>query len=67
MVAAGWVTRQFNQPINAHVMDWTAQAMPSDWQVIRDSWWHWHLVRLGIGAAAQILLIMAILLDRKPI
>jgi len=65
MVAAGLVTRFLNQPINARIMAWTPQAMPADWTALRDSWWHWHLVRLASAAGAQILLIAAIFVDRQ--
>jgi hypothetical protein len=63
-VAAGLTTRFLNQPINAEVMRWTLDTMPADWNAIRESWWAWHLVRLVASAAASVLLIAAVFVDR---
>jgi uncharacterized membrane protein len=54
MVVAGLVTRFANQPINAVVMTWSAQAPAANWAQLRDEWWQWHTVRslTGIGALA---------------
>jgi hypothetical protein len=60
----GIVTRFGNQPINELVMDWTAGKIPQNWAEVRDSWWHWHLVRLAATFVANILLINAVLRDR---
>ena len=65
IVVGGLVTRLLNQPINAQVMTWTPQAIPADWATLRDSWWHWHMVRLAATIGAQLLLIAAILIDRE--
>jgi len=64
MVAAGLTTRLFNQPINALVMGWSAEALPADWARIRDDWWTWHLWRTGFSISALTLLLGAIMLDR---
>ncbi len=63
-VVAGLVTRFLNQPINAVVMTWSAQAPPANWTLLRDSWWRWHLVRLGAGLGGLCLLILAALRSR---
>lgn len=65
LVAAGLITRFLNQPINASVMEWSATALPADWQALRDSWWNWHAVRLGATSLALLLLIAAIFTDRS--
>ena len=51
MVMAAVVTRFGNQPINAVVMTWSAQAPAASWTQLRDVWWQWHVVRsiAGIG------------------
>lgn len=64
MVAAGIVTRFFNQPINAQVMAWTAETMPSTWTDLRTDWWNWHLLRTGLSIGGLALLLGAIILDR---
>jgi uncharacterized membrane protein len=60
-IAAGLITRFLNQPINAIVMTWSAQAPPADWTQLRDDWWHWHIVRTVSGIVGLCLLIAATL------
>ena len=64
MIAGGIVTRGFNQPINAQVMTWTAQSLPTNWEAVRDEWWNWHVVRTAITLLAMALLLSGIILDR---
>jgi uncharacterized membrane protein len=61
LMAAGLITRFLNQPINATVMTWAAAAPPANWTELRDQWWHWHLVRLGLALTALSLIIAAAL------
>jgi len=61
LIAAGLITRFLNQPINAVVMTWSAQAPPADWTTLRDEWWRWHLVRLACALTALTLVIAAAL------
>lgn len=67
VVTGGLITRFINQPINVQVMTWSATSLPSDWSVIRDRWWTWHQMRLAITFIAQLFLIVAVLLDRRPL
>ena len=61
LVVAGLVTRFGNQPINAIVSTWNAQAPPANWTQLRDEWWHWHVVRSIAGVAAFALLVLSVL------
>jgi uncharacterized membrane protein len=65
LVVAGLVTRFSNQPINAIVVTWNAQAPAANWQQLRDSWWHWHVVRSLAGVGALALLVLAVLGARR--
>lgn len=65
LAAAGLVTRFANQPINDIVMGWSAEALPADWEGLRDAWRNWHLVRLALTLAAQLVLILTILNERR--
>lgn len=65
LLVAGLVTVFQNQPINAQVMTWRAQAPPANWSELRDQWWLWHVVRSVAGLGALGLLIGATLADRK--
>lgn len=58
LIVAGLITRFANQPINAVVMTWTAQAPAVNWTELRDTWWRWHTLRTvaGVGALALALL-----------
>ena len=58
-VAAGLVTRFFNQPINAVVVMWSADAPAVNWIELRDEWWRWHMVRTLLGVGGLSLLIAA--------
>lgn len=64
MIAGGLVTRLANQPINALVMGWTPETMPSNWSDIRATWWTWHVVRTAITVGASATLLYAVLSDR---
>lgn len=65
MVAAGLVTRFGNQPINAVVMTWSAQAPAENWSQLRDAWWQWHIVRSLAGIAALALTTLALLGSKR--
>ncbi len=60
-VAAGLITRLLNQPINAVVMTWSADAPPANWMQLRDDWWRWHVIRMAAGVGGLSLLIVATL------
>ena len=47
--SAGLITRLLNQPINAMVVAWSADAPPSNWMTLRDRWWRWHQLRTVMG------------------
>jgi hypothetical protein len=59
LAAAGLITRFANQPINAVVMSWSAQAPPGDWAALRDTWWHWHTLRTAVAVAGFALALLA--------
>ena len=61
LVVAGLVTRFGNQPINAIVVTWSAQAPAANWAQLRDEWWQWHIVRSLAGVGALALLVLAVL------
>ncbi|HWA18661.1 MAG TPA: anthrone oxygenase family protein [Devosia sp.] len=63
-MAAALVTRLFNQPINAHVMEWSANALPPDWEAIRAGWWTWHLVRVALSMGGAVLILVGALSER---
>jgi hypothetical protein len=63
-VAAGILTRLWNQPINAQVMTWTVETVPSNWMEIRASWWQGHVIRTIISIAATANLSLAVMADR---
>ena len=65
MIVAGLVTRFANQPINAVVVTWSAQAPAANWAQLRDEWWQWHIVRSLAGIAALALTVLAVL-GSKP-
>lgn len=52
LIGAGIITRVCNQPINATVMTWSASSPPPDWELLRDRWWTWHIVRTLLAVTA---------------
>lgn len=65
MIVAALVTRFANQPINAVVMTWSAQAPAANWAQLRDEWWHWHVLRSLAGIAALALTVLAVLTSKR--
>lgn len=65
MGVAAVVTRFGNQPINALVMTWSAQAPAAEWMQLRDSWWQWHILRCSAGCVALALTICAVLMPPR--
>lgn len=64
-VAAGLITRLWNQPINAQVMGWTVETLPANWIELRASWWQGHVIRTMLTIAAAVNLTLAIMADRS--
>jgi uncharacterized membrane protein len=64
LVVAGLVTRFGNQPINAIVIMWDAQAPGENWEQLRDEWWNWHVVRSIAGIAALCLTVLSVLTSK---
>jgi len=65
LILAALVTRFSNQPINAVVMTWNAQAPAANWAQLRDEWWQWHIVRSVAGIAALALTVLAVLSSKR--
>ncbi len=61
LIVVGLVTRFLNQPINEIVMTWNANSPPAEWTTLRDAWWRWHLVRLGLAILGLSLIVGAAL------
>ena len=66
-VATGLITRFVNQPINAIIMGWSPSSPPAEWTALRDTWWHWHVIRIVCGTAGLSLLVLAELLRDKSV
>ena len=59
LIVAGLVTRFGNQPINAIVMTWNLEAIPSNWTDLRDEWWMYHTFRMLASVAGLCLILIA--------
>jgi hypothetical protein len=64
--ASGLITRFLNMPINAIVMTWSTDSLPSNWVALRNAWWRWHCLRLVTGLAGFSLLLAATLKHSSP-
>jgi uncharacterized membrane protein len=65
LVTAGVVTRFGNQPINALVMTWSPESPAANWMELRDTWWHWHILRTVAGVSALTLALLAALRGQR--
>ena len=65
LAAAALVTRFGNQPINAVVITWSAQAPDANWMQLRDEWWRWHVARTVSGIGGLSLTLLAVLRSKK--
>jgi len=43
------------------VITWSPASPPANWTELRDNWWHWHVLRVGIGILGLSLLSAAAL------
>ena len=44
-IACILITRFGNKPIDDVVLTWTADALPNNWQELRNKWWSLHIMR----------------------
>jgi uncharacterized membrane protein len=66
-IATGLITRFVNQPINAVIMGWSPSSPPAEWTALRDTWWHWHVIRIVCGVTGLSLLILVELLRDRSV
>ena len=53
----------FIRPINEQTLDWTTEALPPNWQEMRDRWHRLHLLRFVLSAVGTSVLLAALLSD----
>lgn len=66
LIGSGVITRFCNQPINAIVMTWNANAFPSNWESLRDTWWRWHIGRTVLAIVGLGLLFFGYRIEIGP-
>ncbi|MEZ4793818.1 MAG: DUF1772 domain-containing protein [Gelidibacter sp.] len=49
------VTRFGNFPIQAEMLTWNTNSFPTDWEMLRDRWWTFHIVRTIAELIALVL------------
>ena len=57
LVLSGLTTKFGNQPINSLVMTWDMNAPPSNWMMLRNQWWTYHIIRTISALIAFFLVI----------
>ncbi len=65
LLIAGLLTRFGCQPINAIVLGWSVENPPSAWEVLRDRWWQFHVLRFVAGLIGYALVVVSVL--RRPV
>lgn len=56
----------FISPINMRIETWNPGSLPSDWDLYRDKWAQWHVVRALFAGIALAALIRSALYHRLP-
>jgi hypothetical protein len=59
LLLSALITKFGNQPINAIVITWEKNDIPSDWTSLRDKWWSLHIMRTIASIVALLLIIVA--------
>lgn len=60
-IAALAITLLIEVPIDNQIRTWSADSMPTDWQVIRDRWQFYHTSRTFIALAGIACYLMAVI------
>lgn len=50
------ITRLGNVPIQNEILKWNKGTVPTNWTILRDSWWWFHIVRTVVEIIALILI-----------
>jgi Domain of unknown function (DUF1772) len=64
-VACIMISRFGNQPINVSIMRWNLNSLPSNWTILRDKWWSFHIIRTIAELIALIIITMDWYQERK--
>ncbi len=54
-VACIFISRFGNYPIQQEMLTWKADALPSNWTMLRDAWWSLHIKRTIAELVALVL------------
>ena len=46
-------------------MTWSPESPAANWMELRDTWWHWHILRTVAGVGALTLALLAALRDQR--
>jgi uncharacterized membrane protein len=53
------VTVLIEVPIVEKIITWTVSTLPANWQRLRDRWVKFHIIRVVVGLASFVLLLIA--------
>ena len=60
------ITRVGNVPIQTQMLNWTKEALPGNWPVLRDKWWSFHIMRTIAEMMALVLIAWTMIQKRAP-
>lgn len=58
-IVALFVTVFVEVPIVQEIVTWTVPTLPGNWQELRDRWMKFHVLRVVVGLASLVLLLVA--------
>lgn len=59
------ITRLGNVPVQEQMLEWTPDAMPENWTVLRDEWWSYHIMRAVVELIALALVIWTVVQKKE--
>lgn len=60
------ITRFGNVPIQTQMINWTKDALPGNWAVLRDKWWSYHIMRTIVELIALVLIAWTLVQKKAP-
>lgn len=67
MISALLITLLVNVPIDNQIKEWTTQALPANWEELRDRWEFYHTLRTFISLASLALVLAAALWKQEKV
>ncbi len=65
-ISCMFITRLGNVPVQRQILQWSPDAMPGNWTVLRDQWWSFHIMRAIVEMIALALVVWSVVQKKEP-